>query len=423
MSGHRAGLRIVVHDYAGHPFQVQLSRALASRGHVVLHLHFAGLQTPKGRVERRVDDPTTFVIDGLDIGEPFEKHRFVRRLRQERRYGRLLADRIAAFHPDVVISANSPLDVQAAALGAARRLGAGFIFWIQDLYSVAVERTLRRKLWLLGGLIARRFVHLERSVLRRSDVVVAITDDFVPILTRWGVSPDRVLVIENWAPLDEIQPVSKDNPWAHEHGLASMRVILYSGTLGLKHDPSLLLRLADAFRRESDVRVVVISEGLGADWLSDRTAGRPNLMVLPFQPFERLSEVIGSGDVTIAILEPEAGVYSVPSKVLTYLAAGRPILAAMPAKNLAARIITRVGAGPVVEPGDGGAFVAAARALLANPEARQAASEQGRAFAVTHFAIDTIVERFEPLLIRAAASGSAAAGKENRGVSRSAAGR
>ena len=56
-------------------------------------------------------------------------------------------------------------------------------------------------------------------------------------------------------------------------------------------------------------------------------------MLLPYQPFGRLSEVLASADVLVALLESDAGAYSVPSKVLTYLAAGRPILGAIPAEK------------------------------------------------------------------------------------------
>lgn len=43
-------MRILICDYSGHPFQVELSRGLAARGHAVLHLHFADFQTPKGNL-------------------------------------------------------------------------------------------------------------------------------------------------------------------------------------------------------------------------------------------------------------------------------------------------------------------------------------------------------------------------------------
>jgi glycosyltransferase involved in cell wall biosynthesis len=395
-------MRIVVHDYAGHPFQVQLSRALAARGHEVLHLHSVTFQTPKGPLERRAGDPATFAIEGVDIGEPFRKRSYVRRLIQERRYGRLLADRVAAFGPDAVVSANTPLDAQDAVQAEARRAGATFVFWVQDLYSVAISQYLRDRIPVLGGLLGARFHRLEARLLRRSDRIVAITSDFLSMFDRWGIDQGRAAVIENWAPVDEITPLPKNNAWAVEHGLAEETVFLYAGTLGLKHDPAILLSLA---KRLPDAKVVVVSEGPGADWLLDQGASTGNVRVLPFQPFERLPEIIASADVVLAILEPTAGTFSVPSKIFTFLAAGRPILAAIPRENLAALTIDRAGAGVVVRPGDVEGFVAAARALLASPDTRATAGRAGRAYAEANFDIAAITDRFEAILQGASESG------------------
>jgi colanic acid biosynthesis glycosyl transferase WcaI len=390
-------MRVLVHDYAGHPFQVQLSRALARRGHEVLHLHFSGFQTPKGPLAARTDDPPTFRVAALDIGEPFEKYRFLRRIWQERRYGRVLASEINRFRPDVVVSANAPLDVQAAAQRATMRIGGHFVFWMQDVYSIAIQRVLRRRLPIVGAVIAARFTRMERLLVRRSHGVVVITEDFLPALVKWGVAKNRITVVPNWAPTDDVRPLPKDNPWANEHGLARKRVALYSGTLGLKHNPALLLGLADALSDDEDARVVVISDGLGADWLRARIRGRTNLLIFPFQPFERLAEVIATGDVLLAILEPDAGVFSVPSKVLTYLAAGRPIVAAVPVENLAARTIRNACAGAVVDPADVPGFAAATRQFLTDPARCVATGDRARAYATATFDIERIASRFEEI--------------------------
>jgi glycosyltransferase involved in cell wall biosynthesis len=388
-------LRIVVHDYSGHPFQVELSRTLAGRGHDVLHLYSAGFQTPKGPLARQPDDPTSFDVEGVDLGEPFQKYSYVRRLAQERHYGHLLVDRIATFAPDVVISANTPLDAQAVLLDWTESQGAAFVFWLQDLYSFPIERLLRMRLAAIGGLLARRFSRLEAGMLRRSDAVVAITRDFLPVLEGWRVPLERITVIENWAPLADVEVRPKSNAWSREHGLADVPVILYAGTLGLKHDPSLILDLAEQL---PDTWVVVASEGLGADWLSEHAASQENLVLAPFQPFDRLSDVLGTADVLLAILEPEAGAYSVPSKILTSLCAGRAILASIPRSNLGARIVQEAGAGSVVEPGDREGFVNAAQGLIADPTRRAVAGRAARAYAEQAFDIEPITDRFEAVL-------------------------
>jgi hypothetical protein len=122
-------------------------------------------------------------------------------------------------------------------------------------------------------------------------------------------------VIENWAPLADISVRPKSNAWAVEQQLAEREVVLYSGTLGLKHDPALLLHLAEALRSRPQALIVVTSEGPSADAVQKDAAAMKlqNIRVLPFQPFETYADVLGSADVLIGILQADAGRFSVPS--------------------------------------------------------------------------------------------------------------
>jgi colanic acid biosynthesis glycosyl transferase WcaI len=394
-------MKILVHD-SGHAFPIQLSRELARRGHEVLHLYAESMAMPRGPMAPRADDPKSFQVRGLSIGRNIEKYSYLRRVLDERAYGRLLAREIAAYKPDVMLGGTSATDVQAPALAACRRLGIGFVFWAQDLNAIAIDRLLRRRLpVMIGALVGRYYVAIERRLMRQSDAVVVISEDFLPVLEGWGVERWRINVIENWAPLDGLQRQPRDNAWAREHGLVDKLVFLYSGTLGLKHNPDLLLRLAKRFSGRPDIRVVVVSEGMGADWLRERAGEAPNLLLLPYQPFERLAEVTASADVLLAILEPDAGAFSVPSKVLTYLCAGRPILGAIPAENLAARVIARARAGTTVPPERGDAFVGAAERLASAPHERATAGNNALDYAAKTFDIRAIGDRFEAILAAA----------------------
>ena len=93
-----------------------------------------------------------------------------------------------------------------------------------------------------------------------------------------------------------------------------------------------------------------------------------------------------------------SGVFAVPSKVLTYLCAGRPIVLACPEENLAARIIDSSGAGVVVRPDDPEEFAREASSLLQDEGRRRRFAERGVAYAREHFDIERIGESFEALL-------------------------
>ncbi|MDF3075467.1 MAG: glycosyltransferase WbuB [Alphaproteobacteria bacterium] len=396
----RPALKIVVHDYSGHPFQVELSRELARRGHRVHHCYSDSIQTPQGGLVRRKDDPDSFSVAPISLGQPVAKYSYVERWRQERRYGALLADRIAEHAPDMVLCGNGAPDIQMAALKAARRNRARFIFWLQDLYGEAAKRILPERMPRLGRVAAHLLSAKEARCLRQSDAVVAISDDFLPVLRQMGVKQDRCIVVENWAPLNEIAPRSKRNVWSLEQGCAEEFCFLYAGTLGLKHNPELLAALAETLAGDSAARVIVASQGLGAEYLAEQKKIRrlDRLTLLPFQPYSALPDMLGAADVAIALLEPEAGVFSVPSKVLSYFSAGRPLLAAMPRQNLAARLIERETAGLVVDPPDTAGFIAAASALRQDPARLAAMAAHTRAYAEQAFAIGSIADRFEALM-------------------------
>jgi len=392
--------RILVNDHAGHPFQVQLSRWLARQGHEVLHTYSSALQTPRGALQRQPTDSSRFSVEGISIGREFNRYGLLSRWRQEQRLGDVLVRRAADFQPDVIISANTPLGAQRKLADYANKQHRPFIFWLQDVLGFGMRRALRAKLPGVGDLIGHYFEGFERRIWRDSDHVITITEDFVPVVERAGVDSSRVTTIHNWAPLDEMPLKERDNDWSRRHGLNGKFCFLYAGTLGLKHNPALLVALAEAFRAREDVRIVVTSEGQGADYLQKEknARGLDNLLLLGFQPFEQMPDVLASCDILIALLEPDAGLFAVPSKVLTYLCAQRPLLLAVPPENLAARIVSEIEAGTVVPPGDPAAFVAAAHDLMDNQNQRRQSAANGRAYAETAFDIDTIGRRFEQII-------------------------
>ena len=396
-------MKILVHDYAGHPFQVQLSRELASRGHTVRHAYAGGLQTPRGELQKRESDPDSFDSFEVPMSEDYAKFKysFIKRRAMEIEYGLAAAKMVREWKPELVISANTPSESQTGVLAGSRDVGAKFVYWCQDFYSIAVDKLVRKKIPVFGGFIGNYYKGIDRKHLQSSDHVVAITEDFKPIMVEeFGVDPSKVTTIPNWAPLESLPVEAKENDWARGQGLIGKFVVLYTGTLGMKHNPNLLLGVAERFKDNDDVRVVVISEGMGSDWLKEQkeSKGLSNLILLGYQPFDQLPQVLASGDILTGVLEEDAGVFSVPSKVLTYLCAKKPILLAVPEVNLAARIIREEEAGLTVGPADEEGFWAAAETLYNDRERADAMAGRARVYAEKTFDVKLIGDRFETLM-------------------------
>lgn len=396
--------RLVIHDFVGHAFPVQLSRELAARGHQVLHLYFPGFEAPKGPLQPAADDPPTFRVQPVSIGRPYNKYSPMRRLRDDRLYVNECYRMIREFRADAVLSGCATPIAQNWLRRACQRAGIRFIAWVQDLYGPGVRAVLSRKLGRPGAMLGRVFTRMDESLIQGSDGVVFISEEFQNAFRQVRErSHGAWHVIENWAPLDELPLRPKVNAWSQANGLADKRVFLYSGTLGLKHNPELLAQLAHRFKSEKDVAVVVISQGPGRNYLERRKMelSLSNLRLLDFQSFEVFPDVVATGDVLLAIIEKEAGGYSAPSKVLTYLCASRPLLLSVPASNLSARIVAENQAGIVVEPGDLEGFVKAAHELINSPDRASAFAARGRQYAVATFQIGRIGDKFDEVFTQA----------------------
>jgi glycosyltransferase involved in cell wall biosynthesis len=391
-------MRIVIADFGGYAFIAQLARELARRGHHVRFSCFADLQSPKGGLRVNGDDPPNFSLHAISLREPFQKYSFFRRRGQERRLGKAFADDAIAYGADVVVAANMPLEVlltlQAGLKGRAIR----FVYWLQDIISLAMKDILTRRLGLIGRLAARYYAWREAQILRRSDVLIAISDSFLDALGR--NCPPRSHVIPNWAPLDELPVLPRDNEWARAHDLVGRKVLLYAGTMGLKHNPELVVQAALRLRALPDARVVVVSEGLGADYLAEqkRAQALDNLLLLRYQPPEQIASMLASGDVLTAFLDRQAAQFSVPSKLLSYFCAARAPLLATSGDNLAALSVRENALGVVVEPDATAEFAEAAFRLLVDDDLRAQYAGRARAFAEANFDIGRIASRFEEII-------------------------
>lgn len=351
-------------------------------------------------MSKRPNDADGFSVWPIDLGGMIPKTGYLQRFRMESAYGKLLVEACRDFEPDVVLSANTPSIPQWQLARECSQQSIRHIFWVQDIYGLAAYKLLTRKLPVIGHAIGHYFLWLDRKTARSSDALVLITEDFRPHFENWRIDPARIHVMHNWSVLDELPLRPHDNDWSRTHGLTTGPRFLYSGTMAMKHNPKLLLELAKLLDERGAGEVIVVSEGLGIEWLrrEGSAAGVKSLRYFPFQPFEQVADVLGSADVLVTLLDADAGAFCVPSKVLSYMCAGRAVLGAMPRQNLAARVVIDQKAGRVVEPDDVTGFRAAAIELLDSPQLRAECGAAARRYADANFEIERIADRMERLL-------------------------
>ncbi len=389
-------MRICLHDFSGHPFQAELARRLADRGHEVVHTSSAEYVSGKG--DLAADDESgrlTFVR--LAVDRPYEKNSPRARLTWERAYAAAAIEQLRTSRFDVFISCNIPLLASHRIARWSRRHGLPWVFWHQDVYSAAMSDELRTRAPRPAAAVGARLLdRMEAYLARRASHVVAIGDAFTEVYDGWGVDPQRVSVIPNWAPLDDIRPRPRENPSSRLLFDDDQHLrLLYAGTIGRKHNPALLVELMQRLRAAgTPARLTVVSEGDAAADLAHRD---PDLRVVGFQPAEALADVLGSADVLVALLEPDATRFSIPSKVLSYMAAGRPILGLMPSDNPAATDIVASG-GHVGTPDVAGVEGSIAWLHALDTSSITDIGARARTVAEEKFDAERVTDRFDQIL-------------------------
>lgn len=329
------------------PYTAALARGLVQRGHrvraIVGYPHYPQWKIAEGYDGLRRHE----VIDGVEVVRV--RHPVPR---NSTGLGRIAMEAVFAAHvatvrgrrPDVVLAASPSLLSVAAALTWRRpgRTAVGVI--VQDIYSRAVTETGNH-----AG--AGAVTHLERGLLARADGVSVIHDRLGGVLTDIGVDPAKITVIRNWSHIAE--PIRDRYATRMRLGWRDDEVIaLHSGNMGEKqglHNVIDAARLADAAR--VPVRFVLLGHGSRRTALEVAGADVHRLQFVDLLPADVFPDVLAAADVLVLNEKPGVAEMCVPSKLTSYFAAGRPVVAAVESAGGSAQEMRAAGAGTCVPAG------------------------------------------------------------------------
>jgi len=281
--------------------------------------------------------------------------------------------------PDAVLGVIPSLSGGVIARFAAARARAAYAVIVQDLVSVAATQS-----GISGGRAVASMTHsVESWLLRRASVVAPVAEAFRPALSEMGIPDDRIIVLPNWsrlsAPSGDRELVRERLGWPANEWIA-----LHAGNMGLKQDLDQILdagRLADA--NGAPVRFVLMGDGSQKRALIDRSSGIRRLELRPFVPVGDLPDTLAAADVLLLTERPTVVDMSLPSKLTSYFAAGRPVVAAVNPAGSSAQEISKASAGIVTRPGDAASLLHAIMSLRDLPEQGRALGAAGRRYAET----------------------------------------
>lgn len=332
------------------PYTTGLAMGLSERGHDVLVLtgqpHYPYWRRAEPKAQIRSKD----MIDGVRVrrfNHPVpSRHSWVRRAAMELTFGlQLLTTRWG--RPDVVIFLTPPLLATAVSAVRARltlrRPAMGIL--VQDLYSRGVTET-----GAASGLSAGAVRVIESVTMRLCDGVSVIHAGFAKDLhEHLRVDSRRIREIRNWTHIDR-PDASASAAFREAHGWGTDEiVVLHAGNMGVKQGlENVVAAAALAGDGDHRARFVLLGDGNQRSELADLAAGVPALEILPPVDEGDFPAALGAADVLLVNERPGVGQMSVPSKLTSYFASGKPILAATDVAGFTASELAASGAGVCV---------------------------------------------------------------------------
>ena len=388
----------------------EMAEGLAARGHAVTVLTSMPHYNAGPDAQRR---PTQQRVGRFGVwSDSFESGIRVWRVRMRRRGQRIwlrlidylwfhlatlaVAARNIRSPVDVVLVVSPPITLGIVGYLLAKLFGARLIYDVLELWpDVPIHMGLIRNRWLV-----RAVYGIELFVYRHAAAIPCIGRSFIDRLAARGVPEQKLRYIPTFVDVEKFRPGHKDNAFARQFDLHDKFVVLYAGNIGLTQGLEVLVQAARELQHDAQVRIVVVGDGAARPELEqamDRASVR-NMLLVPFQDRERVVDIYATADVCVSPMRTGFSHFTVPSKILTAMAAARVVVAAAEADTDTARLLTESCGGIVVEPESSKALVAAIHRVRHRPDWMHEMARRARQWVVEFYGRDAILASYDSLV-------------------------
>lgn len=255
-----------------------------------------------------------------------------------------------------------------------------FVYILQDIFPDSLVGTgLTRKgslLWKIGRLI-------ENYTYKYADKIIVISQDFKRNIMAKGVPEEKIEVVYNWVDQNATVPVdNENNELFEEFGISRDKFrVVYAGNLGNAQNIEIIVNAARKLKDNLNIQFIIFGKGGLEEEIKTAKAKEQldNLMILPLQPYERVSKVYGLGHLCIVACKPGLGGAAMPSKTWSIMSSGRAVLANFDEGELK-EILENNECGVFTKADDLDGFIKAIEDLSQHPEKCTEMGANGREF-------------------------------------------
>ena len=270
--------------------------------------------------------------------------------------------------------------------------GARVVLNVQDLFPQnAIDLGVLKSRFLIS-----LFRRVESFLYKRLDAVAVHSGGNCKHVIRCGGHSYNTHVVLNPVDTKSIVPGKRNSAFRERHRIGEEQFIVsFAGVLGYAQDLDMVVEAAAMMTKKCNVIFYIIGDGIEKPQLMKKAEGLPNVRFLPMLEREQYLELLHASDICLVTLRKEMKTPVVPGKIMSIMAAGRPLIASLPLDGDAPRLIEEAGCGICVEPGIPTKLVEAINKILSDPTLAGQYSRNGRTFVEAYGSLESCAVAYE----------------------------
>lgn len=296
---------------------------------------------------------------------------------------------------DISLVYSPPLTLYWTAKKIRKLSGAPYILNVQDLFpQYAIDLGVLKNKFLISF-----FKNLEKKAYSSADLITVHSENNKKYVDDITEQQEKTIVIENWIDNNLITPGSKTNEFSMENQLTDKFVVSFAGTLGFAQDIEIIIKTANELKDYNEIVFVIVGDGVKK---SESQAliekyNLKNIVMLPTVSKEKYPLVLHSSDISLATLHKNVKTPTIPSKILSIMSAGIPIIASMNLNGDAPKLIEKANAGYAVPAGDYKSMAEKILLLFKSKELKEELGKNGRRYIEEYLSVRTAADKYEKL--------------------------
>jgi colanic acid biosynthesis glycosyl transferase WcaI len=301
---------------------------------------------------------------------------------------------------DVMVVFHPPLTMGVTAWVVSKLRDIPYVYCISDLWP---------ELMIASGVLSnqsiiRALFAMESFVYEKATIVAPVSSGMSDRLLQKGVTQNKLEILTDWANEEIFYPVSPDYELRKRLGIGNDFTIMFAGQLGIAQGLDTLLDATYLLKGSIPLNVVIVGDGIEKERLMNKATdyGLDNVYFVGRFPEKDMPKLYALADgMLVHLAASDVFSMSVPSKIYSYMACGRPVLAAV--AGTTAEIVTTFRCGVICEPGNPSEMAESIRALsLLSPQSRESMGANGREAFLMNYSVECGVDEYERVLLRLA---------------------